>query len=168
MSDDELTAVNMLFTDNGLPLIDEFKEYSFAQRMSINRSVYHSTLYKRAGKSCSNIVQFFSQNTESEYLFGEVQAFTTTGSVHLALLKQFPLLVSAICSLNIDPPSDGIVKLYADAQLLGSNHVPVAGPPGPDLHAIFCENIVAKCIKVKVDEPYVFAYLTPVTDINCK
>ena len=97
-----------------------------------------------------------------------VQAFVTTGSVHLALLKQYPILVSAICSLNINPPNDEIVKLYADAKLLGSNYVPVAGPPGPDLCAIFCENIVTKCVKVQVDEPYVFAYLTPITDINCK
>ena len=51
---------------------------------------------------------------------------------------------------------------------MGSHHVPVAGPPGPDLCAIFCENIVAKCVKVEVDEPYVFAYLTPITDFNCK
>lgn len=99
-----------------------------------------------------------------------MQAFVTTGSVHLALLKQYPILASAICSLNISPPSNEIiiVKLYADAKLLGSHHVPVAGPPRPHLCAIFCENIVAKMCKVEVDEPYVFACLTPVTDINCR
>lgn len=160
-------AVNMLFADTGLLPIDGLTEYSFAERLSVDGTVYHSAAYKRAGKSCSEIVQFFSQVTEPEHLFGEVQAFVTTGSVHLALLKQYPILASAICSLNINPPTDEIVKLYADAKLLGSHHVPVAGPPGPHLCAIFCENIVAKCVKVEVDEPNVFAYLTPMTDINC-
>lgn len=113
-------------------------------------------------------MQFFSQVTEPEHLFGEVRAFVTTGSIHLALLKQYPILVSAICSVNINPLSDEIVKIYADAKLLGSHHVPVAGPPGPHLCAVFCENIVAKCVKVEVDEPNVFAYLTPMTDINSR
>lgn len=168
MSDDEVAAVNVLFANNGLLPIDGFTEYSFAERISINGSVYHSSVYKRAGKSCSKIVQFFSQVAEPNHLFGEVESFVTTGSVHLALLKQYPMLVSAICSLNIRAPNNEVVKLYADAKLLGSHHVPVAGPPGPDLCAIFCENIVAKCVKVEVDEPYVFAYLTPITDFNCK
>ena len=103
-------------------------------------------------------MQFFSQVAEPNHLFGEVESFVTTGSVHLALLEQYPMLV----------PNNEVVKLYADVKLLGSHHVPVAGPPGPDLCAIFCENIVAKCVKVEVDEPYVFAYLTPTTDFNCK
>lgn len=102
MSDDEVAAVNVLFAESRLPPIDGIKEYS----------------YKRAGKSCCKIVQFFSQVTEPENLFGEVRTFVTTGSFHLALLKQYPILASAICSLNITPPSDEIVKLYADAKLL--------------------------------------------------
>ena len=168
LSDDEAAAVNVLFADSGLLPIDGLKEYSFAERLSVDGTVYHSAAYKRAGKSCSKIVQFFSQVTEPEHLFGEVQAFVTTGSIHLTLLKQYPILVSAICSVNINPPSDEIVKIYADAKLLGSHHVPVAGPSGPHLCAVFCENIVAKCVKVEVDEPNVFAYLTPMTDINCR
>ena len=104
LSDDEVAAVNVLFAETGLLPIDRLKEYSFAERLSVDGTVYHSAAYKRAGKSCSKIVQFFSQVTEPEHLFGEVQAFVTTGSVHLALLKQYPILASAISSLNINPP----------------------------------------------------------------
>ena len=104
LSDDEVAAVNVLFAETGLLPIDRLKEYSFAERLSVDGTVYHSAAYKRAGKSCSKIVQFFSQVTEPEHLFGEVQAFVTTGSVHLALLKQYPILASAISSLNITPP----------------------------------------------------------------
>lgn len=118
MSDDEVAAVNVLFAESRLPPIDGIKEYSFAERLSVDGAVYHSAAYKRAGKSCCKIVQFFSQVTEPENLFGEVRTFVTTGSFHLALLKQYPILASAICSLNITPPSDEIVKLYADAKLL--------------------------------------------------
>ena len=104
LSDDEVAAVNVLFVDTGLLPIDGLKEYSFAERLSVAGTVHHSAAYKREGKSCSKIVQFFSQVTEPEHLFGEVQAFLTTGSVRLALLKQCPILASAICSLNINPP----------------------------------------------------------------
>lgn len=69
LSDDEVAAVNVLCADNGLLPIDQFKEYSFAKQISVNGTVYHSTAYKRAGKSCSKIVQFFSQVTEPEHLW---------------------------------------------------------------------------------------------------
>lgn len=103
LSDDEVAAVNVLFAESGLPPIDGIKEYSFAERLSVDGTVYHSAAYKRAGKSCCKIVQFFSQVTEPENLFGEVWTFVTTGPFHLALLKQYPILASAICSLNIPP-----------------------------------------------------------------
>lgn len=63
LSDDEAAAVNVLFADSGLLPIDGLKEYSFAERLSVDGTVYHSAAYKRAGKSCSKIVQFFSQET---------------------------------------------------------------------------------------------------------
>lgn len=66
LSDDEVAAINVLF--------DGLKEYSFAERLSVDGTVYHSAAYKRAGKSCSKIVQFFSQVTEPEHLFGELSA----------------------------------------------------------------------------------------------
>lgn len=56
MSDDEVAAVNVLFANNGLLPIDGFMEHSVAERISINGSVYHLSVCKRAGKSCSKIV----------------------------------------------------------------------------------------------------------------
>ena len=60
MSDDEVAAVNVLFANNGLLPIDGFTEYSFGERISINGSVYHSSVYKRAGiraaKLCSSFL----------------------------------------------------------------------------------------------------------------
>ena len=40
LSDDEAAAVNVLFTDSGLLPIDGLKEYSFAERLSVDGTVY--------------------------------------------------------------------------------------------------------------------------------
>ena len=42
LSDDEAAAVNVLFADSGLLPIDGLKEYSFAERLSVDGTVYHS------------------------------------------------------------------------------------------------------------------------------
>ena len=42
LSDDEAAAVNVLFADSGLLPIDGLKEYSFAERLSVDGTVHHS------------------------------------------------------------------------------------------------------------------------------
>lgn len=59
LSDDEAAAVNVLFADSGLPPIDGLKEYSFAERLSVDGTVCHSAAYKRAGNLAAKFSSFF-------------------------------------------------------------------------------------------------------------
>ena len=93
--------------------------------------------------------------------------FVYLRSQAIAFVKEFTQVATSICSGNINAPEDPVIRAFVDAKLLGSHHVPVSGPPGPDLKVILCTNIAAKCIKVETSEAHIFAYLTPVTDIGC-
>lgn len=140
---------------------------TFAERLKKKESVFHSRSYRRKGKSCSYIVQFYaSSNTDAECCYGEVQTYLQLRCFTLAIVKQFTSLVTTICNHQIDPPNDTLVSLFSEARLLGSHHIPVIGPADSALTAISCNNIAAKCIFVEVHDDDVFGYITPVTDFN--
>ena len=47
----------------------------YAERMLQSEKVYHSKAYKRAGNSCSSLVQFTKENetsSEDDYCYGEI------------------------------------------------------------------------------------------------
>ena len=145
------------------------EEGHFVERMKIRDDVFHSTCYKRRGKSCSFIVQYANipHHNEDEYGYGEVQVFVNIRFQCIAIVKPMIAVRTSICSHNINPPTDHVVRAYANAMLLASHHVPIGGPPEQTAIAVPCDNIIAKCIQVKMNDPLVYAYLTPVTDYNC-
>lgn len=164
----EIDAVHVLHETTGLymniPTVG-----SFAERLCQNGEIYHSKAYKRAGKSCSYLVQFFIGCTLSgiEYFYGKIEVFVCIGTVYVALIRQYSQVVTTITKNNINLPTDADVRAYATAGLLGSHHVCISDLPANELLAVPCDNITAKCILVEVNEPFVFAYLTPVIDIHC-
>jgi hypothetical protein len=139
----------------------------FAERLKKGQNVFHSTSYRRKGKSCSHIVQFYRPiGADSECCYGDVQTYLHSRNF---TFTPFTSLVTTICKYQIEPPNDSVVGVFAETKLLGSHHIPIIGPAESVLTAISCDNIAAKCILVETEEDDVlFGYITPVTDFNCQ
>ena len=106
-------------------------------------------------------------SNDNEYLHGEIQEFVRIASLIVAFVKPFPQVATSICLNAITASRDETIKQFSSTMSLASHHIPVSWLADSDLIAVLCENILAKCILVETNEPFVDGYITIVNDINC-
>ena len=167
MNDSEMNALNDLYAATGLSGLNTNTFGSFSQRILKSDEVFHSRAYRRSKKSCSYVVKFCVPSNDNEYLHGEIQEFVRIASLIVAFVKPFPQVVTSICLNAITASRDETIKQFSSTMSLASHHIPVSWSADSDLIAVLCENIVAKCILVETNEPFVDGYITTVNDINC-
>ena len=160
----EQNALQSISTD--VQTTDSYTNGNFTNRIAVNDEEYHSRAYKRSKRSCSYIVQY-SVPGNSEYQYGEIQEFAIIGNLYVAFLKCYPQIVTNICINDVPAPEDDILRNFSSSNKLGIQHVSVDSCGNSALEAVLCENILAKCIAVEANEPFVQFYITPVIDVNC-
>ncbi len=163
----EMNALNELCATIGLDAFSTNMSGSYSQRILKSEEVFHARTYRRSKKSCSYVVQFCLPNDDNEFHYGEIQEFVSIATLIVAFVKPFPHVVTSICTNAIAASSDETVQQFSSAKLLGNHHTPVSYSTDSDLVAVLCKDIVAKCIVVETNEPFVDAYITTVNDINC-
>lgn len=131
-----------------------------------SNEIYHSRDYKRAGKSCSSIVQCFDPIDDNP-IYGDIQIFIIVNNQPLALMKPFSQYATTICQIEMDLPDDDVVSQLASNGLLGAHHIPVDLFDNDQLLIIPCTMIRAKCVLVEAPEANIYGYLTPIIDFIC-
>ena len=81
--------------------------------------------------------------------------------------KLQPQIVTNICINDVPAHEDDILHNFSSSNKLGIQHVPVDSTGNSALEVVICKNILAKCIAVEANEPFVQLYITPVIDVNC-
>lgn len=127
-----------------------------AFRMVKDNQIFHSTAYKRKGKSCSYIIQF-QEGGGNEY--GIVQYYLLVRNTGIAVIYKYERKGN-ICSFELEDQDDPMIKSFIDRDLLGKHFQAVKEKMS--LTCISCSDIVCRCVFVPSASAGISGYVSPV------
>ena len=126
--------------------------------MKKDNQVYHSTAYRRKGKSCSYLIQYTLERSHI-LKYGKILLYLVVAGVPFAAVQCFQRSSRNIMS-GLPDPKDDLLKAFNERNALGKPFVAVNESHITEVTR--CINIRRRCIFVPCSEIDISGYLCPV------